>query len=437
MENVHAARRRRLLAAMEGGVAVIPTAAPKHRNGDAEYRFRPDSDFWYLTGFHEPDAVLLLCKGRPEGEQLLFLQPRHREQEIWTGRRLGVERAVESLGVEAAFPIGELAAQLPKLLRGAEPLYFKTGARPDLERSLLELVATLRTRVREGNPAPERIVDPTPLLAEMRLHKEPSELATMRAAAAITCDAHVAAMRATRPGVTEHALEALVEHEFRRRGGNGPAYSTIAAAGANATILHYIQNDCTLSAGQLMLLDAGAEVGCYAADVTRTWPVSGRYSPAQRRVVEIVLEAQRRAIDCTRPGRNFQEAHDVAVRALVEGLLELKLLTGSVEEAIATKAFRRFYMHRTGHWLGLDVHDAGAYFVPRSTTQHRDLAPGMVVTVEPGLYFADDDTTVPAEYRGIGVRIEDDVLVTPEGNEVLTAACPKAIDAVEAIVGRG
>ncbi|MBL8843458.1 MAG: aminopeptidase P N-terminal domain-containing protein [Planctomycetes bacterium] len=422
---------------MEGGVAVIPTAAAKHRNGDAEYRFRPDSDFWWLTGFHEPDAVLLLCKGRPDGEQLLFLQPRQRDQEIWTGRRLGVERAVERLGVDAAFPIGELQAQLPKLLRGAEPLYFKTGARPDLERPLLDLVATLRTRVREGNPAPERIVDPTPLLAEMRLHKDAGELATMREAAAITCDAHVAAMRATRPGVTEHAIEALVEHEFRRRGANGPAYTTIAASGANATILHYIQNDCALKAGELMLLDAGAEVACYAADVTRTWPISGRYSPPQRRVVEIVLEAQRRSIDCVRPGRCFQEAHDVAVRALVEGLLELKLLTGSVEEAIASKAFRRFYMHRTGHWLGLDVHDAGAYFVPRSTTQHRDLAPGMVVTVEPGLYFAEDDTTIPAEYRGIGVRIEDDVLVTPEGHEVLTAACPKEIAAVEALVGSG
>ncbi len=429
-------RRRRLLAAMEGGVALIPTSAQKHRNGDAEYRFRPDSDFWYLTGFAEPDALLVLCKGRPEGEQILFLQPRQRDQEIWTGRRLGVERAVAELRVDEAHPIGELPALLPKLLRGQDPLYFKTGARPELDRQVLELVATLRTRVREGNPAPSRVIDPTPLLAEMRLKKDATELATMREAAAITAAAHVVAMRMTRPGVTEYAIEAAVEHEFRRRGGGGPAYSTIAAGGANATILHYIQNDCTLADGSLFLLDAGAEHSCYAADVTRTWPVNGRHSPAQRRVVEIVLEAQRRAIDCVQPGRSFQEAHDVAVRVLVEGLVELKLLSGSVDEAIATKTFRRFYMHRTGHWLGLDVHDAGAYFIER-TTQHRLLEPGMVVTVEPGLYFADDDTTIPAEFRGLGVRIEDDVLVTPSGNEVLTAACPKSIAEVEAIVGSG
>ncbi|MSR45477.1 MAG: M24 family metallopeptidase [Planctomycetes bacterium] len=446
------ARRQRLLAAMEGGIALIPTHAPQHRNGDAQRRFRPDSDFWYLTGFDEPDALLVLAKGRSEGETLLFLQPRARDQEIWTGRRLGVERACEALGVDEAHSIAELDALLPKLLRGQDPLFWKTGARPDLDRTVLDLVAQLRTRVREGNPAPSRLIDPSPLLHEMRLKKEPVELAAMRKAAAISSAAHVAAMRATRPGVGEHEIEALVEYEFRRHGCNGPAYSTIAASGANATILHYIENSRTLAAGELMLLDAGAEWSWYAADITRTWPVSGRHSPAQRRVVEIVLEAQRRAIDRVRPGVNFQDAHDVAVRTLVEGLIELKLLTGSVDEAIATKAFRRFYMHRTGHWLGLDVHDAGHYFSGTTSGSaagaaasgsardgpnllHRDLEPGMVVTVEPGLYFAEDDDTIPAEYRGIGVRIEDDVLVTKEGNEVLTAACPKSIREVEALIG--
>lgn len=439
------ARRARLLQAMEGGIALIPTAAPQHRNGDAERRFRPDSDFWWLTGFDEPDALLVLAKGRAEGETLLFLQPRARDQEIWTGRRLGVERACAALGVDQAHSIAELDALLPKLLRGRDPLWFKTGARPDLDRKVLDLVANLRTRVREGNPAPSRIHDPSPLLHEMRLHKEPCELAAMRTAAAISSAAHVAAMRATRPGIGEHQIEALVEHEFRRQGAKGPAYTTIAASGANATILHYIENDCTLAAGQLMLLDAGAEFGWYAADITRTWPVSGKHTPVQRRVVEIVLEAQRRAIEQVRPGVDFQAAHDVVVRALVEGLIELKLLSGSVDEAIASKAFRRFYMHRTGHWLGLDVHDAGHYFAagqdaattPMTNLLHRRLAPGMVVTVEPGLYFAEDDTTIPAEYRGLGVRIEDDVLVTATGHEVLTAACPKQIAEVEALVGTG
>ncbi|MBM4016574.1 MAG: M24 family metallopeptidase [Planctomycetes bacterium] len=437
------ARRARLLAAMEAGIAVIPTAAPQHRNGDAERRFRPDSDFWWLTGFDEPNAVLVLAKGRKEGEALLFLQPRARDQEIWTGRRLGVERASAALGVDEAHPIEQFEAQLPKLLRGRDPLWYRTGLRPDLDRLMLDQVAALRLRVREGNPAPARLHDPSPLIHEMRLHKDAGELAAMRTAARISAAAHVAAMRATRPGVGEHQIEALVEHEFRRHGAKGPAYTTIAASGPNATILHYIENERLLQAGELMLLDAGAEYDWYAADITRTWPVSGRYTAVQRRVVEIVLEAQRRAIEQVRPGVNFQAAHDSAVRTLCEGLLELKLLTGSVDEVIANRSFRRFYMHRTGHWLGLDVHDAGHYFAggqdvsttPLANLLHRPLAPGMVVTVEPGLYFAEDDETIPPEYRGLGVRIEDDVLVTAGGHEILTADCPKQVGEVEALVG--
>jgi Xaa-Pro aminopeptidase len=277
----------------------------------------------------------------------------------------------------------------------------------------------------------------------MRLHKEAIELDAMRTAARISSAAHVAAMRATRPGVGEHQIEALVEHEFRRHGAKGPAYTTIAASGPNATILHYIENERSLAGGELMLLDAGAEFGWYAADITRTWPVSGRHTPVQRRVVEIVLEAQRRAIEQVRPGLNFQAAHDVAIRTLCEGLVELRLLPGPVDEVIASKSFRRFYMHRTGHWLGLDVHDAGHYFAvgqdaattPLSSLLHRKLEPGMVVTVEPGLYFAEDDLELPEEFRGIGVRIEDDVLVTAGGHEILTADCPKQIAEVEALVG--
>ncbi len=418
----------------DGGVALIPTASQKSRNGDADYRFRPDSDFHYLTGFSEPNALLVLAKGRKGGEQLLFLQPRQREQEIWTGRRLGVERACAALAVDQAHSIEELDSQLPGLLKGCEPLYYRTGLRPDLDARVLAVVASLRTKVREGNPAPAAIVDPSALVHEMRLRKEAGELETMRRAAAITAEAHVAAMRASRPGVFEYEIEAIVEHLFRRRGADGPAYGTIVASGANATVLHYTQNDRRMEAGDLLLLDAGSELNCYASDVTRTWPVSGRFAPAQRRVYELVLEAQRRAIALVAPGQPFDAAHHEAVRTLVAGLIELKLLAGGVDENVEKKTFRRFYMHRTGHWLGLDVHDAGAYFT--RGTDHRSLEPGMVVTVEPGLYFAEDDDAIPAEYRGIGVRIEDDVLVTSGGLEVLTAACPKAVAEIEAIVGR-
>ena len=431
---LHLERRRRLLERMQpGSIALLPTAAPKHRNGDAEYRFRPDSDFLYLTGFSEPHALLALARGRAEGEQLLFLQPRQREQEIWTGRRLGVERACAVLGVDAAHSIEELDALLPALLKGREPLYYRTGMRADLDARVLALVAGLRTKVREGNPAPATIVDPSSLLHEMRLRKDADELAIMRRAAAITTAAHVAAMGATRPGVHEYEIEARVEHEFRRRGADGPAYGTIVASGPNATILHYVQNDRRMEAGDLLLLDAGSELSGYASDVTRTWPVGGRFSPVQRRVYEIVLEAQQRAIAEVAPGRPFDAAHDVAVRVLAAGLVELGLLAGSVDEVVEKRTFRRFYMHRTGHWLGLDVHDPGAYF--RDGTEHRELEAGMIVTVEPGLYFAEDDETIPAEYRGIGVRIEDDVLVTAGGPEVLTAACPKEAAEVEALVG--
>jgi Xaa-Pro aminopeptidase len=436
-ERPHRARRKRLLDALEAGaVAVVATAASHLRNGDNEFRFRPDSDFHWLTGFSEPNALLVLCKGRPEGEQVLFLQPRNREQEIWTGRRLGVERAPAALGVDSAHSIEELDALLPKLLRGRDPLHYRTGLRPDLDARILAMVNALRVRVREQNPAPSRIVDPSLLLHEMRVKKDAHEIAAMLHAAEITAAAHVAAMRATAPGRYEYEIEALVEGEFRRHGALGPAYPSIVASGANATILHYHENDRRMETGDLLLLDAGSEFDCYASDVTRTWPVGGRFSPAQRSVYSLVLKAQHRAIAAVKPGASVNDAHDVAVRTLVEGLRELGLLSGTVDEILSSRSFRRFYMHRTGHWLGMDVHDVGDYFARGSTpSEHRRLEEGMVVTVEPGLYFAEDDATIPAEYRGIGVRIEDDVLVTATGNEVLTSACPKEIADLESLVG--
>jgi Xaa-Pro aminopeptidase len=434
--NPHAQRRRRLLEQMEGGVAVIATAAQHPRNGDNDFPFRPDSDFHYLTGFAEPNAVLVLCKGRKEGEQILFLQPRNREQETWTGRRLGVERAPAALCVDEAHPIEALEELLPKLLRGRDPLFFRTGVRPDLEARILAMVQTLRTRVRELNPAPARIIDPSTLLHEMRVRKDERELAAMREAARISTAAHVAAMRATAPGRNEYEIEALLEYEFRRRGATGPAYPCIVASGANATILHYHENARRMEAGELLLVDAGSEVDCLASDVTRTWPVGGRFTPAQRRIYEIVLAAQHAAIATVRPGAGFNEAHDAALRVLIGGLTELALLSGTFESILESKSYRRFYMHRTGHWLGMDVHDVGAYFREgREGSEPRRLEPGMVVTVEPGLYFDEEDATVPAEYRGIGVRIEDDVLVTAAGHEVLTRDCPKEVAELEALVG--
>jgi Xaa-Pro aminopeptidase len=430
----HPERRRRLLAQMEsGGVAVVATAAQHLRNGDNEFPFRPDSDFHYLTGFSEPNAVVVLCKGREQGEQILFLQPRNREQETWTGRRLGVERAPAALQFDEAHPVEALDELLPKLLRGRDPLYFRTGMRADLDARLLGIVQTLRTKVRELNPAPARIIDPSALLHEMRVRKDAGELAAMRKAAQISSAAHVAAMRATAPGRTEYEIEALLEYEFRRRGATGPAYPCIVASGGNATILHYHENDRRMAAGELLLVDAGSEVDCLASDVTRTWPVGGRFTPAQRRVYEIVLAAQHAAIATVKPGAGFNDAHDVALRVLIGGLRDLALLAGSVDEILVSRSYRRFYMHRTGHWLGMDVHDVGAYY--RQGSEPRRLEAGMVVTVEPGLYFDEEDATIPAEYRGIGVRIEDDVLVTADGNEVLTRDCPKEIVELEALVG--
>jgi Xaa-Pro aminopeptidase len=427
--------RERFLEVLEreGAAALVFTGSSKIRNHDSEYRFRPHSDFWYLTGFREPDAVLVVVPRATEARSVLFLNERDRAAETWTGRRLGVEAAPASLGVDRALPVSELWQRLPELLVGHERIVHRFGDDGERDRRLLEVVGALTARERRGRLVPREWVDPAASLHELRLFKDASELACMRRAAAVSAEAHRAVLRAGRPNVNESELDALLDYTFRRRGGTGSAYGNIVAGGANACILHYRENDRRLVDGELCLVDAGCEWDFYASDVTRTFPVNGRFSVEQRALYELVLAAERRAIERIRPGGTQVEVHETALGVLVDGLIALGLLTGTREQALESESYRRFYMHRTGHWLGLDVHDVGAYWV---NEKPRPFEPGMVTTVEPGVYVAEDDDTVEPRWRGIGIRIEDDVLVTTAGHEVLTADVPSAPDEVEAACGR-
>jgi Xaa-Pro aminopeptidase len=359
----------------------------------------------------------------------MFVRPRDREREIWDGRRAGVEGAVELYGADAAHPADELADKLAELIANFDDLYYSIGLDPEFDRLVASTVAGLRTRERRGRRAPRRIVDPRDVLHEMRLHKSPDEIAVMRKAAEITSEAHIAAMKAAAPGVNEYELEALLDYTFRRRGGAGPGYNSIVGAGENATILHYIENDQPLADGDLVLIDAGCEYDFYTADVTRTFPASGRFTAPQRKVYQLVLDAQVAAIEMTRPGVTIDEIHEATTLRLTEGMVELGLLEGPAADRIEDGSYKQFYMHRTSHWLGMDVHDVGNYTADGTA---RPLEPGMVITIEPGLYIAADAADAPAELRGIGVRIEDDILVTEDGCENLTSATPKTVDEVEA-----
>ncbi|MCZ6596746.1 MAG: aminopeptidase P N-terminal domain-containing protein [Planctomycetota bacterium] len=429
-------QREALLEGLEraGAAAVFTSGREQIRNADSTFRFRPDSDFYYLTGFCEPDAVLVLAPLREGEHSILFLRDRDREREIWTGRRLGVEAAPQALGVDRAAPIDELWNELPELLLGHRSLVYQTGQEEERDRRMVAAVGKSLHKKKVGDAAPEAWIHPSRLLHEQRLVKSEEELACMRRAAAITTEAHRAAMAQAEPGRSESEIDALLDYTFRRRGGNGPAYTNIVAGGANACILHYVENDALLRDGDLLLIDAAAEWGYYATDVTRTFPVGGRFTLDQRALYDIVLGAQLAGIAVCAPGASFISVHETALRRICEGLVELGLLEGPVERVIEEEAYRRFYMHRTGHWLGLDVHDCGDYYVDGAS---RALAPGMVITVEPGIYVAEDDDTVDERWRGIGIRIEDDVLITAEGHEVLTADIPKEVDAVEAACNGG
>ncbi|HEX7054173.1 MAG TPA: Xaa-Pro aminopeptidase [Burkholderiales bacterium] len=425
----HAARRARLAAAMGEGVAVLATAAERLRNRDSHYPYRYDSYFYYLTGFPEPEAALVLVGGASP-RSVLFCRSRDPEREIWDGFRHGPEAARERFGFDEARPIGELDQVVPQLLENRPALYFPLGADPEWDARAMRWLNAVRARSRAGVTAPQQVRDLRAVLDDMRLVKDEQELRVMRAAARIAAAAHRRAMQAARPGRNEYEIEAELLYEFRRNGAQFPAYSPIVAGGANACVLHYVANDAPLRDGDLLLIDAGCELDGYASDITRTFPVNGRFSGAQRAVYEVVLAAQRAAIAAVRPGTPWNVPHDTAVRVLAQGMLDLKLLGGSLDEVLEKETYKRFYMHRTGHWLGLDVHDAGEY---RAGGAWRPLAPGMVLTVEPGLYIR-AAADVPAELAGIGVRIEDDVVVTAQGCEVITAEAPKAIADIEALM---
>lgn len=426
-------RRRRDAVAEKLGeaIAIVPAAVHHLRNNDAEYEYRQNSDFYYLTGFTEPEAVLVIAPGSAERD-ILFLRRRDRDAEIWTGKRLGVEDAPRVLDVDAAFGIDELDDKLGSLLVGHERLAYGFGRDEAFDRRVHAAVAAARHAVRRGGKAPLEFVEPGVILHDMRLRKTPEEIDLMRRAGAITRLGHIAGMRATHPGMWEYELEAVIEYAYHRAGAQTTAYTSIVAGGANATILHYNTNREQLADGALVLIDSAAELDLYASDVTRTWPVNGRFTPEQRAIYEIVLAAQKAAIEQVRPGKSFRAYHEQAVRVLSEGLIDIGLLNGKLDDVIANETYRDFYPHNTGHWIGLDVHDVGRY--RDHDDQWRTLEPGMVMTVEPGLYVQ-PDLDVPERFKGIGVRIEDDILCTKDAPENLTPAIPKEIAEIEALVG--
>jgi Xaa-Pro aminopeptidase len=419
-------RRKRLLQHMQRGIAVIPTAPEALRNGDAHYPYRFDSHFHYLSGFEEPEAVLVMLAGE-QPKSILFCREKDLEREIWDGFRYGPEAACKLFGFDAAYPIAQLDDKLTELMGNQSALFHPLGAHTFWDDRILALRTRVQAQARSGITAPNEIHDIRMLLDEMRLIKDHFEIDTMRRAADISAAAHIRAMRTTRPGKMEYEIEAELLHEFRHSGAQGPAYTSIVAGGANACVLHYISNNTQLKEGDLLLIDAACEFNGYAADITRTFPVNGKFSAAQKDTYEIVLAAQLAAIEAARPGTHWNQPHDTALRVLVQGMLDLKLCHGSVDSVLESGDFKRFYMHRTGHWLGMDVHDVGNYKIDGAW---RDLLPGMALTVEPGLYIRPADN-VPQALWNIGIRIEDDVIINATGCDVITHAAPKTVAEIE------
>ncbi len=424
----YTARRKQFMRMMgEDSIAILPASPERTRNRDVDYPYRVDSDFYYLSGFREPDAVIVLMPGRIHGEFILFCRAKEPEQERWNGRRSGQEGALADYGADDSFPISDIDDILPSLLEQCERVYYTIGCNPEFDSRLLEWLKIIRQNARSGVRIPDKFVSLEHLLHDMRLFKSSYELRQLQTAINISIKAHERAMRMCRPGMMEYEIEAELLYEFNKAG-CGSAYPSIVGGGANGCILHYTSNSDELKNGDLLLIDAGAEYDCYAADITRTFPVNGRFSGEQKAVYEVVLEAQLAAVKATKPGAQWQDPHHVAVKVLADGMSHLRILKGSVDYLIETGKYRQLYMHRTGHWLGMDVHDVGDYKVGG---EWRELEPDMVLTVEPGIYIAEGLPDVDERWWNIGVRIEDDVLVTDQGNKVLTRNMPKKVRDIE------
>lgn len=424
-------RRKRLCESIGAdAVAIIPAAKEKLRNGDAHYLFRQNSDFYYLTGFNEPDAVVVLAPGMPDANYILFNLPKDPKKEIWDGLRAGQEGACKDYLADQAYPIDELETHLKKLLLHCNNVYYPLGQSEQIDSLIKKVIEQLRSEVRAGVDAPHDFHDVLPLIHEMRLFKSDSEIELMQTAASIAARAHCNAMQRAKPGLFEYNLEAELIYSFCDAGARAPAYNSIIGSGANGCILHYVENQAELNDGDLILIDAGAEYACYASDVTRTFPVNGKYTEEQAAIYNLVLKSQLAAIDLIRPGVIWNELQETIVDILTRGLVDLGILTGDVNELLAKQAYNKYYMHNSGHWLGLDVHDAGVYKIEN---KWRQLEPGMVLTVEPGLYLAANDELDP-KWWNIGIRIEDDVLVTETGSKVLSQAVPKTISEIESLM---
>ena len=425
-------RRKELMAQLEpNSIAIVAAASVSLRNGDAEYLYRQNSDFYYLTGLAEPDSILVLAPGREHGEHLLFCQEKDPEKELWNGKICGPEQAKIKLNMDDAFPITDVDEIIPGLIEGRERVYFAMGKDSLFDQQVMDWVKVLRSKVRSGVHPPGEFMVLDHLLHEMRLFKSAAEIKIMQEAAAISVLGHKRAMQICRPGMKEYQLEAELLHQFTSAGSRAPAYNSIVAGGANACILHYVENDAELKEGDLVLIDAGCELGHYAADITRTFPVSGYFSSEQKVLYEIVLESQLKAINAVKPGNHWDDPHKITVQVITQGLVDLGLLKGEVKELIETNAYKDFYMHRAGHWIGMDVHDVGDYKID---DKWRLLEPGMVTTVEPGIYVAANNTKVAKKWRGIGIRIEDDILVTKTGHKELSSGLPKRVDDIEAFM---
>jgi len=433
MNNTEYKRRRKHLMQIMGedAVAILPAALVRMRNRDAEFQYRQDSDFHYITGFDEPEAVVVLVPGREHGEYILFCRENDKKMETWNGLRAGQDGAIEKYAADDSFPIDDIDDILPGLLENKEKVYYTMGVHPDFDQRVIKWVNRLREQSRMGVHTPGEFVSLDHQLHDMRLYKSAAEIKVMRKAAEISAAGHIRAIQFCKPGKYEYQLEAELLHHFMQHGARSPAYSSIVGGGKNGCILHYVENSESLKDGDLVLIDAGAELECYAADISRTFPVNGKYSKEQRILYEIVLTAQLAAIEQVKPGNHWNDPHEAAIKVITQGLIDVGILKGKLETNIEKETYKDFYMHRTGHWLGMDVHDVGDYKVD---DEWRVLEPGMVLTVEPGLYISADHESVAKKWHNIGIRIEDDVLVTKDGHEVLSEDAPKDPDEIEALM---